>query len=135
MGQQGGLFFEWGEFDRGIRSFEMPLAADNDYASRNRLILNQLTVNETGWNGYFYGFILDYDLDGRELRDTDGDGTPDSRDLDLDGDGVFNEYDTDIDGDGIDNDVDSHRFDARQSVDSDADGLGDNLRLGAERSQ
>ena len=56
----------------------MPLAPDNDYASRHRLILNQLTVNETSWSDYFYGFILDYDLDGRDERDMDGDGTPDS---------------------------------------------------------
>ncbi len=38
-----------------------------------------------------------------EIRDTDGDGTPDSRDLDIDGDGVPNTLDSDVDGNGVPN--------------------------------
>ena len=117
---------DWGNFDTTARSFQLPLAPADGVKSRHRLIMNELSLS-SGWQGYFYGFVLDYDLDGMDQRDADGDGIVDSRDLDLDGDNILNEYDSDIDGDSIENSADSHPYDPRQWVDTDADGVADNF--------
>lgn len=82
-------------------------------------------------------------------NDTDGDGTPDQRDLDddgdgapdfidalprdhrdwrdTDGDGIADALDRDADGDGVRNAVDAFPLDRREQRDTDGDGIGDRL--------
>ena len=60
-----------------------------------------------------------------ESSDTDGDGTPDSLDLNVDNDGQIDGLDDDWDNDGVINGDDAFPYDPSESFDLDADGLGD----------
>ena len=104
----------------------LPLAEDDNYGGRDKLIVNQLTVIETGEQQDFYGFVLNYEEPDRD-RDSDGDGVYDAIDIDLDGDGIWNDYDADRDGDGVDNNADSHPSDPTEQADADGDGIGNTL--------
>jgi hypothetical protein len=130
-GAEGDFAAEWQVDDVSPRTMSVPLAEDDNYGGRDKLIVNQLTVIETGEQQDFYGFILNYEEPDRD-RDSDGDGVYDAIDIDLDGDGIWNDYDADRDGDGVDNDVDSHPSDPTEQVDSDGDGIGNTLDEGSE---
>lgn len=125
-GAEGAYTAEWQVDDVSPRIMTLPLAEDDIYGGRDELIVNQLTVIETGEQQDFYGFVLNYEEPDRD-RDSDGDGVYDAIDIDLDGDGIWNDYDTDRDGDGFDNSADSHPSDPAEQADSDGDGIGNTL--------
>jgi len=67
--------------------------------------------------------------DATEWQDIDGDGFGDNTDRvidDTDGDGIPNSQDVDIDGDGVPNRVDAFPYDSSETSDIDGDGVGDN---------
>ena len=125
-GAEGAYTAEWQVDDVSPRIMTLPLAEDDNYGGRDKLIVNQLTVIETGEQQDFYGFVLNYEEPDRD-RDSDGDGVYDAIDIDLDGDGIWNDYDADRDGDGVDNNADSHPSDPTEQADADGDGIGNTL--------
>ena len=102
-------------------------------------ILLIFSATLAGCAGEDIGEEITVDLD--EAGDSTPDGTVDEGDeadespnsnetgSDYDGDGIEDEMDNDDDGDGVNDTYDAFPLDSNESMDTDMDGIGDNLSL------